>query len=144
MEKVKLEMRPFNSLNRRSIEGILPRILAPWNPFVTKEKILEKEIDPLWKISRTNFSLSLSRKCIEKSVEPWRSIEMQLEFRESAVKVLEYFSSRVYRYILQLMANGKSIPHRDSSYEFHGQRYNSLGSRENRIMAIKSYVLTDV
>lgn len=101
-------------------------------------EIRKKEIDLLlWEISRWSFKNSTDKSL--SLLKVYREIGWIVKVHWNAARVPRKCSqgsrvdSRAYRYILQLMANGKSISHRDSSYEFHGQRYNSLGS--NRIMA---------
>lgn len=104
---IREDLRPFNVMihdpSKESFD-------IPAGTF-RDEEVEKTEIDLLsrfdfLKIPRTNpsLSLSLSWKCIEKSVESWRSIEMQLEFRESAVKVLE---SRLASVSIYFAVNGK-------------------------------------
>lgn len=115
-------------------------------------EIRKKEIDLLlWEISRWSFKNSTDKSL--SLLKVYREIGWIVKVHWNAARVPRKCSqgsrvdSRAYRYILQLMANGKSISHRDSSYEFHGQRYNSLGSnaieQDHGYEPIKSYVLTD-
>lgn len=87
-------------------------------PFATK-RWKKTEIDLLWKISRfdflkiprTNSSLSLFLS-LESVSRNRLNREGPLKCSSSSAKVQSRFSrvdSRAYRYILQLMANGKSI-----------------------------------
>lgn len=107
---IREDLRPFNVMIHDPSKESFDILAGTFRD----EEVEKTEIDLLWKISRFDFlkiprtnpslSLSLSWKCIEKSVESWRSIEMQLEFRESAVKVLE---SRLASVSIYFAVNGK-------------------------------------
>lgn len=112
---IREDLRPFNVMIHDPSKESFDILAGTFRD----EEVEKTEIDLLWKISRFDFlkiprtNPSLSLFLSFESVSRNRlNREGPLKCSSSSAKVQSRFSrvdSRAYRYILQLMANGKSI-----------------------------------